>query len=113
MCPNCVTPWKCNGPHIPQMSNDLSWQERIDLARTIAGLDRMEADLRKGAQMDSIKTIGIKALKTGVQTFIAVAGLSATSLYNLATVKSAAVAAAAAVLSVLQNAALVWAASKS
>lgn len=18
MCPNCVTPWKCNGPHIPQ-----------------------------------------------------------------------------------------------
>lgn len=17
MCPNCVTPWKCNGPHIP------------------------------------------------------------------------------------------------
>ena len=18
MCPNCVTPWKCNGPHIPE-----------------------------------------------------------------------------------------------
>jgi hypothetical protein len=18
MCPNCVTPWKCNGPHIPK-----------------------------------------------------------------------------------------------
>ena len=20
MCPNCVTPWKCNGPHIPEAS---------------------------------------------------------------------------------------------
>ena len=18
LCPNCVTPWKCNGPHIPE-----------------------------------------------------------------------------------------------
>lgn len=18
MCPNCITPWKCNGPHIPE-----------------------------------------------------------------------------------------------
>lgn len=18
MCPNCVTPWKCNGPHVPE-----------------------------------------------------------------------------------------------
>jgi hypothetical protein len=23
MCPNCVTPWKCNGPHIPEP--DASW----------------------------------------------------------------------------------------
>ena len=20
MCPNCVTPWKCNGPHVPPRS---------------------------------------------------------------------------------------------
>ena len=21
MCPNCVTPWKCNGPHLPMSGN--------------------------------------------------------------------------------------------
>jgi len=24
MCPNCVTPWKCNGPHIPR-----GWGRRL------------------------------------------------------------------------------------
>jgi hypothetical protein len=22
MCPNCVTPWKCNGPHLPESDYD-------------------------------------------------------------------------------------------
>ena len=22
MCPNCITPWKCNGPHIPETTSD-------------------------------------------------------------------------------------------
>jgi hypothetical protein len=31
MCPNCVTPWKCNGPHIPE--DDLSRQFAHDLIK--------------------------------------------------------------------------------
>ena len=27
MCPNCVTPWKCNGPHVPEA---LLSTERVD-----------------------------------------------------------------------------------
>lgn len=26
MCPNCVTPWKCNGPHIPDVPSDRTQQ---------------------------------------------------------------------------------------
>lgn len=26
MCPNCVTPWKCNGPHLP-VKHLLNWEE--------------------------------------------------------------------------------------
>ncbi len=22
-CPNCITPWKCNGPHLEQMSDSI------------------------------------------------------------------------------------------
>ena len=24
MCPNCITPWKCNGPHLPEKRFDWS-----------------------------------------------------------------------------------------
>jgi hypothetical protein len=34
MCPNCVTPWKCNGPHIPQSGSE----SRAEIAPT-AGRD--------------------------------------------------------------------------
>jgi hypothetical protein len=28
MCPNCVTPWKCNGPHIPDVQyHELPWHD--------------------------------------------------------------------------------------
>jgi hypothetical protein len=28
LCPNCLTPWKCNGPHIPEPSVDRANRER-------------------------------------------------------------------------------------
>lgn len=27
MCPNCVTPWKCNGPHVPKPSD--TWEFEV------------------------------------------------------------------------------------
>jgi hypothetical protein len=27
MCPNCVTPWKCNGPHIPEYAKYATEEE--------------------------------------------------------------------------------------
>lgn len=32
MCPNCVTPWKCNGPHLPTGMEDVTLTEFL-LAR--------------------------------------------------------------------------------
>lgn len=30
MCPNCVTPWKCNGPHVPAKADVAAdWVERL------------------------------------------------------------------------------------
>lgn len=43
MCPNCLTPWKCNGPHVPPLTespHDLA-DERTDV------LDRFMAELAK------------------------------------------------------------------
>ena len=28
MCPNCVTPWKCNGPHVPWPP---SWRDTLEV----------------------------------------------------------------------------------
>ena len=28
MCPNCVTPWKCNGPHIPESAPQEQHEDR-------------------------------------------------------------------------------------
>jgi hypothetical protein len=31
MCPNCVTPWKCNGPHIPEPYDVKDyWRDRLE-----------------------------------------------------------------------------------
>lgn len=37
MCPNCVTPWKCNGPHIPDPN--VTNGGLIDRAAVLALLD--------------------------------------------------------------------------
>ena len=33
MCPNCVTPWKCNGPHEPPEKIPVAWE--VDRAAVI------------------------------------------------------------------------------
>lgn len=30
MCPNCVTPWKCNGPHILEGDNEVEEEETVN-----------------------------------------------------------------------------------
>ena len=54
------------------------------------------------------RDIGIRAVKTAIQAFVAMVGLGATSFYNVATLKAAALAAAAAAVSVVMNAILAW-----
>ena len=41
MCPNCVTPWKCNGPHILEGDNEMNehvskWRELDEEQKAIA-----------------------------------------------------------------------------
>lgn len=31
MCPNCVTPWKCNGPHIPEVPHAEDEDDKPDI----------------------------------------------------------------------------------
>lgn len=47
MCPNCVTPWKCNGPHIPEGTNSAIPALVEVLGNRIAAL---EADAAKRAK---------------------------------------------------------------
>jgi hypothetical protein len=46
MCPNCVTPWKCNGPHSDGRESCISHLEPIER------MVRFETALRQIAMMD-------------------------------------------------------------
>ena len=75
MCPNCVTPWKCNGPHIPEAVSDRPIHEVLaeisakvppeewakldkthyadpDTLATLNRLERENADLRKRLEIN-------------------------------------------------------------
>ena len=84
MCPNCVTPWKCNGPHIPEAVSDRPIHEVLaeisakvppeewakldkthyadpDTLATLNRLERENADLRAAiskSQDDIEQTLG-------------------------------------------------------
>lgn len=45
MCPNCLTPWKCNGPHIPQVQT-VTTEEGAEIAAQY--LERAARELRAG-----------------------------------------------------------------
>lgn len=36
MCPNCVTPWKCNGPHIPEEREVIGQRVYLSLSPNVA-----------------------------------------------------------------------------
>ncbi len=55
------------------------------------------------AWKDTAKSIGVRAAKTFLQTFLAVITASAVGTIDLSVVKTAAIAGGAAVLSLLQN----------
>lgn len=49
LCPNCQTPWKCNGPHIPDPdyddSRDVFGAHALqDVRALLAELDRLRAE---------------------------------------------------------------------
>ena len=54
----------------------------------------------------SVREIAIRSVKTAVQTFLAILVAAGTDYINIATVKGAAIAAGAALLSALNNALL-------
>lgn len=58
LCPNCQTPWKCNGPHIPDPDRDPALDEfiahaRQDIPALLAVADAAAdcADLWRGLRM--------------------------------------------------------------
>ena len=74
-CPNCLTPWKCNGPHLEKCSNgwygfihgffikenkdwvflpnekEINYQDLISITETLKILNRLEA-LQKLSDLD-------------------------------------------------------------
>jgi len=49
MCPNCVTPWKCNGPHYytaQPSAEPVAWATLVDDAVHDVNLTKIAADLR-------------------------------------------------------------------
>lgn len=49
LCPNCVTPWKCNGPHIPDPERDDGFDVFLgtaldDVTALLAELDRLREE---------------------------------------------------------------------
>lgn len=48
MCPNCVTPWKCNGPHVPwpPTSSDHPSVTRPDVVEILAAMREDASSVR-------------------------------------------------------------------
>ena len=49
LCPNCVTPWKCNGPHVPtirlgRLDDADSWEDRMATAARARARARLDAE---------------------------------------------------------------------
>lgn len=65
MCPNCVTPWKCNGPHNPDWqsgmeakamsSGDIEAMKRIHNAKVLEGRSLLVRLEELGASVNDLR----------------------------------------------------------
>lgn len=65
MCPNCVTPWKCNGPHESPAAASVSERARELLAAECenSGFRDQAEDLRAGLILGGLPGVALRALE--------------------------------------------------
>ena len=58
MCPNCVTPWKCNGPHIPEAVSDRPIHEVLaEISAKVPPEEWAKLDKTHYADPDTLATL--------------------------------------------------------
>ena len=68
MCPNCVTPWKCNGPHESTGGASVSERARELLAAEYSkcGMQQCAADIRSGV-FAAAQQLAVNAIKAALE----------------------------------------------
>lgn len=86
MCPNCVTPWKCNGPHIPEAVSDRPIHEVLaEISAKVPPEEWAKLDKTHYADPDTLATLAKlerenAALRHDVERHVKIASDLATEL---------------------------------
>ena len=78
MCPNCVTPWKCNGPHILEGDNEVEEEETVNKIGRIQFVEETVAE-----DGSSLMTFEIDAAATKLISSVGLRFIVTCAAYDL------------------------------